>query len=60
LRQHTKVATKSEDEDNVDSPGEEQLLADIDSDSETGIMPPQTKFLSLKVFKALSEDDAFD
>jgi hypothetical protein len=36
-------SNESEDEDNVDSTGEEQLLADIDSDSETGIMPPQTK-----------------
>ncbi|EFX65998.1 hypothetical protein DAPPUDRAFT_116776 [Daphnia pulex] len=53
-------SNESEEEDNVDSTGEEQLLADHDSDSDTGIMPPQTKFLSPKVFKATSEDDAFD
>jgi vacuolar-type H+-ATPase subunit I/STV1 len=53
-------SNESEEEDNVDSTGEEQLLADHDSDSDTGIMTPQTKFLSPKVFKATSEDDAFD
>ena len=43
-----------------DSEEEEQFLADIDSDSDTDIMPPQIKFLSPKVFKASSEDDASD
>ncbi|KAK4021536.1 hypothetical protein OUZ56_003451 [Daphnia magna] len=51
---------ESEEEENVDSTDEEQLFADTDSDSGTGIMPPQLKFLSLKVFKATPEDDAFD
>ncbi|KZR95833.1 Uncharacterized protein APZ42_010168, partial [Daphnia magna] len=51
---------ESEEEENVDSTDEEQLFADTDSDSGTGIMPPQIKFLSLKVFKATPEDDAFD
>ncbi|KZS00376.1 Uncharacterized protein APZ42_003326, partial [Daphnia magna] len=51
---------ESEEKENVDSTDERQLFADIDSDSGTGIMPPQIKFLSPKVFKATPEDDAFD
>ncbi|KZR97161.1 Uncharacterized protein APZ42_008123, partial [Daphnia magna] len=51
---------ESEEEENGDSTDEEQLFADTDSDSGTGIMPPQIKFLSPKVFKATPEDDAFD
>ncbi|KZS03449.1 Uncharacterized protein APZ42_033820 [Daphnia magna] len=51
---------ESEEEENVDSTDEEQLFADTDSDSGTGIIPPQIKFLSPKVFKAMPEHDAFD
>ncbi|KAK4003854.1 hypothetical protein OUZ56_005605 [Daphnia magna] len=50
----------SEEEVNVDSADEEQLFADTDSDSGTGIMPPQIKILIPKVLKATPEDDAFD
>jgi hypothetical protein len=53
----------NEEEENGAS-SEEELVADPDSDSETdsgtGIMPPQLKFLSPKVFKATPEDDAFE
>ncbi|KAK4021347.1 hypothetical protein OUZ56_003264 [Daphnia magna] len=51
---------ENEEEENVDSTDEEQLFAYTDSDSGTGIMPPQIKFLSPKDFKATPEDDAFD
>jgi hypothetical protein len=54
----------SDEEEENGASSEEELVADPDSDSETdsgtGIMPPQLKFLSPKVFKATPEDDAFE
>jgi hypothetical protein len=54
----------SDEEEENGASSEEELIADPDSDSETdsgtGIMPPQLKFLSPKVFKATPEDDAFE
>jgi hypothetical protein len=54
----------SDEEEENGASSEEELVADPDSDSGTdsgtGIMPPQLKFLSPKVFKATPEDDAFE
>ena len=54
----------SDEEEENGASSEEELVADPDSDSETdsgtGIMPPQLKFLSPTVFKATPEDDAFE
>ena len=54
----------SDEEEENGASSEDELVADPDSDSETdsgtGIIPPQLKFLSPKVFKATPEDDAFE